>query len=170
MLACNADVNSEDNYNKTSLHEAVGRGNFDVAQLLPSYGADLNPPDHEGVPPLHKASRSRKSNFVELPIIVRTLTPEATTIQRHFMKPLLHEASSSGNLNIAKLLLNNGADVNALDDRVESPLYKASQSWQFDVALLLLKSGADVNTRHFTKLRQLELSTSLDCCSSLVRT
>ena len=81
-------------------------------------------------------------------IIVRTLTPEATAIQRHFMKPLLHEASSSGNLNIAKLLLNNGAGVNALDDRGGSPLYKASQSWQFDVALLLLKSGADVNTRN----------------------
>ena len=56
----------------------------------------------------------------------------------------LHYASSSGNLPIAKLLLKNGADVNAINNAMETPLLKACGFCEVDMIELLL-STPDIN-------------------------
>ena len=64
----------------------------------------------------------------------------------------LHAASVKGHLEVASLLLENGAYPDDPDDRGRSPLHKVLQGGQLiigqsslDVAQLLLNSGADVN-------------------------
>ncbi len=67
-------------------------------------------------------------------------------INQHYLVPaatLLHFAAESGNVQIAKSLLNLGADIEAADDREVTPLHTALWNEHEDVAHLLLKAGAD---------------------------
>src|SRR5258708_4987063 len=59
----------------------------------------------------------------------------------------LHVAADDGKLNTMQLLINHGADVNALDCQGDSPLHKASRITNSDEAEFLVKSGANVNIR-----------------------
>jgi ankyrin repeat protein len=57
----------------------------------------------------------------------------------------LHAAVITGNLDIALVLLNHGANVNTLDDEGWSPLHRASRRGRLDALELLLEQQADVN-------------------------
>ena len=50
-----------------------------------------------------------------------------------------------------KLLIQNGADVNAVTEWKETALHKAAWNGHVDVAILLLENGADVNAVDFQK-------------------
>ena len=95
----------------------------------------------------------------------------------------LHEAVSHGNLNVIKILLSHGANVNALNFFGDSPLHKALQSKnnqlvgvpfhasQHAIAQLLLEHGADVNVRgwgHGTPLHLASLGGFLDVSRLLI--
>jgi hypothetical protein len=62
-------------------------------------------------------------------------------------KTALHYAAEYGHLEIAELLLANGANVNRRDDDKATPLYFAAVGGFVDVARLLLDYGADINAR-----------------------
>ena len=62
-------------------------------------------------------------------------------------KTALHYAAEYGHLEIAELLLNNGADVNRRDDDKATPLYFAAAGGFLEVARLLLIYGADINAK-----------------------
>ena len=63
----------------------------------------------------------------------------------------LHHAAERGNLRLAKLLIELGADVNALDHREESPILHAlhagpwKQTPAMDVVSVLLEAGAEID-------------------------
>ena len=58
--------------------------------------------------------------------------------------PLIY-ASSWGNLDIVKLLIERGADINQVDKNGNGPLMPAIYFKKLDVVELLIKKGADVN-------------------------
>ena len=66
-------------------------------------------------------------------------------------KTALHYAAEYGHLEIAKLLLANGANVNRRDDDKTTPLYFAAVGGFVEVARLLLDYGADINARDKAK-------------------
>ena len=66
-------------------------------------------------------------------------------------KTALHYAAEYGHLEIAELLLANGANVNRRDDDKATPLYFAAVGGFVDVARLLLDYGADINARDKAK-------------------
>ena len=64
----------------------------------------------------------------------------------------IHAASVKGHLEVASLLLNNGADPNSRDDLGRAPLHRVSQGGQLvmvesslEIARLLINSGGNVN-------------------------
>ncbi|KAJ7112585.1 ankyrin repeat-containing domain protein [Mycena epipterygia] len=67
---------------------------------------------------------------------------EADTLAAAF-----HAASKSGHANIVRLLLEKGADVNAVDAEHESALQAASNGGHTETVRLLLEKGADVNAK-----------------------
>ncbi|MCX6345026.1 MAG: ankyrin repeat domain-containing protein [Armatimonadetes bacterium] len=59
----------------------------------------------------------------------------------------LHLAAATGNTEMADLLIQGGAQVNALDNLSYSPLHYAAKEGQKDVCCLLIERGGDLATR-----------------------
>ena len=59
----------------------------------------------------------------------------------------IHLAAKNGYLEIAKLLLLNGANVNAKDAAHQTPLHFAASRGNFEIAKLLLQNGANINLK-----------------------
>jgi ankyrin repeat protein len=55
----------------------------------------------------------------------------------------LHLTSERGYLEVVRMIIETGADVNALDDGDRTPLMKASSSGHADVFMLLIEAGAN---------------------------
>jgi len=62
------------------------------------------------------------------------------------VKPI-HAASASGQLEIARFLIERGADVNARQQEGFTPLHEAAGSGKIEFARLFLDHGADLNAR-----------------------
>lgn len=92
--------------------------------------------------PLHKAAKS--GDMAE----VKKLVAEGKNVneKKPFSKktPLMY-AVENNRLDIAKLLLTKGAEVNDADTLGDTALLKAAENTNVDILKILLKNGADVN-------------------------
>ena len=122
----------------TALHEAAAKGHVDLVKLLLEGGADVNALDDDGNAPLHLAA----STSVAL---------DRRNLQRD-PKP----GSPAEYLDVARLLLNGGADVDARNNDGKSALHLLGADGfnhlsihevMVDFARLLLEYGAAVNAR-----------------------
>jgi ankyrin repeat protein len=59
----------------------------------------------------------------------------------------IHAATAAGSFGIARLLIEAGADVNAVQQAGFTPLHAAAMTGQVDLAKLLLDRGADPGAR-----------------------
>jgi hypothetical protein len=60
----------------------------------------------------------------------------------------LHRAAANGHIEISRLLLQNGADVNVKDDGGNTPLHWAAEEDNIDVLHLLVENGADLEAQN----------------------
>jgi ankyrin repeat protein len=70
----------------------------------------------------------------------------------------LHIASVLGNFDAVKILIENGADVNVLNNNGFNPLHHAASSGRLDIARLLVKSGAALNVSDVTNRNELHFA------------
>lgn len=63
----------------------------------------------------------------------------------------LHQAATTGSVEIAGYLLSKGADIDAVNARQNTPLHEAIQSRKENVAMFLIEKGADVNKVNINK-------------------
>lgn len=83
----------------------------------------------------------------------------------------LHDAAKSGNVDLTKQLLDQGADIAEPDDAGEPPLLIASLAGHEDVVALLLDKGADIEIRNkggLTALHAAAYGGNLDVVEFLV--
>ena len=59
----------------------------------------------------------------------------------------IHSAVASGNINITKMLINAGANVNVMQQAGFTPLHAAAQQGNIDLIILLLENEAAVDVR-----------------------
>lgn len=123
--------------NETALHAAASRDRLEIADVLIRSGAQVDPKNSHGKTPLDMA---RDAGFKE---VVSLLAPHAL---RSAVSQQFQDAAWDGNLEQLRILIAEGADVNAKDSRLgRTPLHAAAAAKQSKAVALFLESGADVS-------------------------
>ena len=133
LLANGSDIHGETSRGLTALHLAALLDHPDVAKVLLAHGADVN---------ARAGSRSGSATGAGAHVASTLLGQGFTVLQGdHYAKGAtpLHLATLMGCVDVAKLLLENKADVNAQDDSGKTPLRIAKHG--SSIAQLLRQHG-----------------------------
>jgi ankyrin repeat protein len=179
LVGHGADVNARSSDLRTPLMIAARRpGNSATVKLLLERGANANPNAHpaaESSPLLEAATAGDAASLelllgrgaevkdagqpaLEMAVTMRCSKCVAMLAARHLSKQdysvALPNVASLGDVGAVRLMLDNGADVNAIDPLGRTPLmYAAASDLQsLDVVKLLVERGADVNAKDGHKL------------------
>ncbi len=121
LLELGAEVNSKDYMQATPLHHAAENGYVETAEFLLDGGADVGARDETGKIPLHYATTAEMADM----LIVAKSDPNAP--DGYGLTPL-HQAARSGNTDVARVLLEAGAEINARTKGGETPLDMADKT------------------------------------------
>jgi ankyrin repeat protein len=137
-----ADVNAAQGDGMTALHWAAMNGDADLAQMLIVAGANVKATTRLGAyTPLYLASQQGHGKVIEALI---KAGGDAKLGSANGTTPLM-VAAASGEVEAVKVLIDNGADVNATDGvRAQTPLMYAAASNRAAVITLLASKGADL--------------------------
>jgi hypothetical protein len=141
LLDKGVDVNMRGNDRNTPIMEAAYGMHLETVKLLLDRGADLSAKKNDGATP---AGLARSKEVVELFKNVSWLV----------------EASTKGNTQAAKDLIDQGTPVNGLDRFGHSALTEASWGGQTEIVKLLLEKGADPTIKKSDGETPLSLATS----------
>jgi ankyrin repeat protein len=142
LLECGVHVDILAGSGETSLYLASSSGKLDVARFLIERGADIHTNDDN---PLHSASQNGHLDVMQMLIDIGIAIDIRNRIQ---MTPLAL-SSTKGKVEVARFLIERGADVTVRDNNgcQWSPLHFASGNGHLDMARLLLDRGVDANIR-----------------------
>ncbi|XP_075695103.1 B-cell lymphoma 3 protein [Rhinoderma darwinii] len=137
------DVDVLNNLRQTPLHLAVITDQPELVALLLQHGASPVIPDRNGQTCVHLASEYGSLRSLE--VLMRAGIRDLEATNYHGMTAL-HVAVRSGRRDITVCLLEQGADVNAVDLKSgHSPLIQAVESGSEEMVSLLLQKGAEIN-------------------------
>jgi tankyrase len=146
FVRSNFNIHIADKDGNSPLMIALKKGHTVIAKILLDGGADVNKRDALGLTPLLISCGNTTQGYKT---IAETLIKKSALVNVHDklgFTPLLLTLSG-GNIEIAKLLIENGADVSVRTNRGESALFLASESKSADreeVVNLLIGKGADL--------------------------
>ncbi|KAE8963133.1 hypothetical protein PR003_g30589 [Phytophthora rubi] len=158
------EVNAVDSLGNTALHYAADCAQLDVARELLSMGADANLANRRMATPLHMAVSKARLEMAKLLLEEGQADVNATDYQDNTALLLLaamtssdmdeytsdseEEEEESVQLQMARLLLEHGADVNAANTATATPLHHAMRRYDLELMDVLLAHGVDVNQRN----------------------
>ncbi|KAM6464648.1 ankyrin repeat and SOCS box protein 3 isoform 1-T1 [Liasis olivaceus] len=124
------------------LHLSASRGNLECAAVLLESGADPNELTNDATTPLFLAVENGHTNMIKL-----LLQHGANLNGSHCWSEWnsLHQAAFQSYPEILKLLLDEGADKESVDDFGITPLFIAAQYGKLECLRILISYGANVN-------------------------
>ncbi|VDN03065.1 unnamed protein product [Thelazia callipaeda] len=192
LVKYGANLNAVDKWGYTPLHEAALKGKFEVCKLLLLNGADSKHKGRDGKIPLDVVKEefltgaedvrdllrgdeavleaAKEGDIEKIRKIVIPSTINCRDVRGRFSTPL-HLAAGYNNLEVARFLLENGAEVNLKDKGGLIPLHNASSFGHLEIAGLLIDCGADVNHPDkwgYTPLHEAALKGRTQICSLLL--
>ena len=128
--------------NKSALHYAAWRGGVEVVNVLIQNGADVNALDYQNENPLHLACYGQ-------PGVVNVLIQAGADVNNRSSSetgstPLLI-ATDEGKVNIMKALIQNGADVNAVNNYGDGVIHQCVFV-KFEAVEVMIQAGVDINS------------------------
>ena len=123
LLNHGAKVNAAGTNGWTALMIAAARGHAEVLQLLLDHGAHVNTRDIYGWTPLMRAAFQKHPGAVKKLIEHKSVNINA---QDDNGATALHHVASKGFVEIAKILIEHGADTQSKDQQGHTPLMVAS--------------------------------------------
>ncbi|KAL1528716.1 hypothetical protein AB1Y20_010049 [Prymnesium parvum] len=124
---------------RTPLHVSASEGNEPIVSMLLEMGADPNQSDRWGSSPLDDAQRSQFSKVVAL---LQKFGGQGGVMDYGVELSL---ACSRGNVERARQIIEDGANVNSQDFDKRTPLHLAALGGHVNVCNFLLEVGANVN-------------------------
>jgi ankyrin repeat protein len=152
LLAAGADVNARDFYKETPLYYAIdgkSTNSLEITKLLIDKGADVNAHDDSDQTPLESSIYVNSETGYEIAKLLIAKGSKTNKLKDSSNgMALLHFAASYGQVKMVQLLLDNGADINAIEPECQqTPLIAAiSQrtAGGTETAKLLIVRGADI--------------------------
>ena len=132
---------------KLDIFESSCIGNHEeVAKIMEKDPEILNSFSADGFTALGLASFFGHLSLVKL-LLDKGANPNIASNNQFKVAPI-HSACAISNYEIAKLLIQHGADVDAKQMQGNTPLHSAAHNGQTTLATLLLDNGADINARN----------------------
>ncbi len=146
LLDAGADIEMPDRNGLHPLHNAAVSGRKDIVALLLKRGAVVNSKDKQGRTPLLSFAASAGSS-IDIPKLLLTAGANPEIEETVDQLRAIDFAAINGEVELAKLLLSAGADVNHRQGGFwgETALMHAVFHDRPDVVRLLIAQGADVN-------------------------
>ena len=132
MLEHGADINARDIDRSSPLHVAARYGRIDVVRVLLEHSANLGSGDDDGPTTFHDYINARD-------------TEDRTPLHLVSEYPVWNNPDFDLSLsNVARLLLERGADVNAVRNDLSTSLHVAARYGRVEVVRVLLEHGANL--------------------------
>ena len=153
LISEGADIHTKSKHGWPALHWAVGTGQKDVVELLIAKGADVNATDWGGQTPLHWAVRKNSDSRKRLLEFAADMDGTRIGIKVADIKSLKQSMSLQSSKEaemskeVVRLLIAEGADVNAKNRYGDTPLIEAAKGADLEIVELLVACGADVNAK-----------------------
>jgi hypothetical protein len=136
------------------------REQVDIAKLLVENGASVTDLNVDGYQAIHFASRLWQplcTQFVEWLLSNENVHVDQRRTMGNETTPL-HEAALRSSLKMVELLVEKGAEVDALDTEGDTPLHKAVKGDHLPAMHHLLKNGANPHLKNKRNISPLELA------------
>jgi ankyrin repeat protein len=129
-----------------TLFEAAAAGKFDeVAHLIFKFPTNINDYSEDGFTALGLACFFGKEEVARY-LVLKGADVNLSSNNGYHVYPI-HSAIAGNFTNIAKMLLDQDADVNVCQTSGVSPLHSAAQHGNIEIIVALLEKGAHVNVR-----------------------
>ena len=143
LLEMGADPNQKSQLGRTPVCEAVYTRRLGAARVLLEAGADPNVRPHTGAPPLLEAGIRGSLQIMRLLVPYRA-DPNVTTDYGQRYTALMH-AAEGGDVDLVRMLVERGADIEATDVHGKRALMQAAVYSHLHVVAFLLDCGGEVN-------------------------
>jgi len=146
LLAAGAVVDTRDaEFGQTALMLAVRGGHPEVVRVLLGHGADPNVLTRVGSEPRWVLPNSQPGFSFGIGIVRGGSPPRGRRAPIPGGVSPLQYAAREGHLDVARLLIDAGADIGQRDPNDITPLLMAIMNGHSDVALFLIEAGADID-------------------------
>lgn len=141
LLKTQADVNAKNDQGNTPVHSAVKVKNVIILNMLLQANADVNTKNCDGSSLLYEAVESTLSTAS---FLLNAARANVCVVDYIGNTPLHLAASTTGDINILKMLLNAGANESEPNYEGNTPLHLAAKAGNLENLKLLIDAGADV--------------------------
>ncbi|KAJ3102794.1 hypothetical protein HDU96_009520 [Phlyctochytrium bullatum] len=164
FLQAGAYVDGREEAEMTPLIWAALKGHLNGAKVLVERGANIHARDCLGQTPLFHAAFHGRVDVVcflldkgasvdcrnkgkRTPLMEAVQWAHLNVAEDSWGERRLHNSAEYGDVDIVRLLLDNGAEINGLDKGKRTPLLRAAYRGCLNVVQLLVERNADVNAR-----------------------
>uniref|UniRef100_A0A6B2L239 Uncharacterized protein n=1 Tax=Arcella intermedia TaxID=1963864 RepID=A0A6B2L239_9EUKA len=134
-------INGKSKNGRTALHWICHHGKTEIVSHLLELKADIKEQDENGETPICLAI---KAGHLDLVRYLVKMNYHTTPLYNE--KTFLHVAAAEGKEDIVSFLINNGAELNAMDNNGRTPLQYAITAKNNNIVTLLIQKKADITT------------------------
>ena len=157
FISKGVDINYQTKNGKICLHFLSKNNNSEAIKILLNKGADINKMDKYNRTPLYYACVNGRNDIAEQFLAfkpnVNVLSLSKKTML-YDMSPI-HVACRTGNYQLFKILIQNGADIDHPNAKGETCFHFACKSRNLDLVIYLHQNGANINA--ITSLKKVPL-------------